>query len=76
LGKGDLFQWYMTCMNESFVRRSVTVAVLDAQRQPVMGWHLQEAYPVKWEGPQLQSEANHIAIQTLVLACGQIEFAQ
>ena len=75
LGKGDLLNWYMECMNESFVRRPITIEALDDQYQAIMGWHLEEAFPIKWEGPQLQSDSNHIAIQTLVFACSNVAFA-
>jgi phage tail-like protein len=37
-----------------------------------MVWDIEDAYPVKWVGPELQSGSNSVAIQTLELACGAI----
>jgi phage tail-like protein len=50
----------------------VTIILLDSLSNPVITWHMESAYPVKWEGPQLRSDSNAIAIQTLDLACGEI----
>jgi phage tail-like protein len=68
----DLMAWYIATMNERFRRRRVTITLLNRFHLPVMVWHIENAYPQKWTGPQLQSDANTIAIQTLELACGEV----
>lgn len=72
VGTDDLMTWYMNTMTEEFSRKTVTLALLDSKREMVMTWHIEDAYPVKWTGPQLKSSDNSIAIQTLELACGEI----
>jgi phage tail-like protein len=67
-----LMSWYISSMNEEIDRRRVTVILLNAFYAPIMVWHIENAYPVKWTGPQLQSDSNTVAIQTLELACGDV----
>jgi len=50
----------------------VTIKLKDSLGNTVLAWHMLGAYPVRWAGPQLRSDSNAIAIQTLDLACGQI----
>lgn len=68
----DLMSWYIMTMDERFRRRRVTITLLNRYHAPVMVWHIENAYPLKWTGPQLQSDTNTIAIQTLELACGEV----
>lgn len=79
LGNGvgfSLFmEWYMKTMEEKIERRSVTITLLNALRAPVIVWHISEAFPVKWQGPQLKSGDNSVAVQSLELACGDITVA-
>ncbi len=72
VGKSELLGWYLAQMDESFQRKNITVTLLDSLRAPVMSWHLSEAYPVKWSGPALKSDAAAVAIETLEFACGEI----
>lgn len=67
-----LMNWYIECMNEEIERRRVTVILLNNFFAPVMAWHIENCYPIKWTGPQLQSDSNTVAVQTLELACGAI----
>jgi phage tail-like protein len=68
----DLMAWYIATMNEKFRRRRVTITLLNRYHAPIMVWHIENAYPRKWTGPQLQTDDNTIAIQTLELACGEV----
>jgi phage tail-like protein len=68
----QLLPWYIKSMNEQFSRRRVTITLFSALIIPVMVWDIEDAYPVKWVGPDLQRGSNSVAIQTLELACGAI----
>ena len=72
VGASDLVNWYIDTMSEQFTRRPLTISLLDSQKNTVLSWHVADAYPVKWAGPQLKSSENSVAIQTLELACGEI----
>lgn len=68
----DVMVWYLRTMNEDFSRKRVTITLLSPLLAPIMVWHIEDAYPVKWTGPQLRTGDNTVAIQTLELAGGEI----
>jgi phage tail-like protein len=72
VGKSQLLQWYLDAVGTVVSRKPVTVTLLDLTHQPLMVWNIQDAYPIKWTGPQLKSDGNTIAIQTLELVCGEV----
>ena len=72
VGSIPLLTWYFSCMSEQFSRRSITINLLNPLFMPVIIWHIENAYPTKWTGPQLKSSENSVAIQTLEFACGEI----
>jgi phage tail-like protein len=72
VGSSDLYNWCDQTMKEQFVRKQVTVALKNSLQQNVMIWHLANAYPIKWTGPQLKTSDNSVAIQSLELACGEV----
>lgn len=75
IGTGDLLQWYKQVMNQEYVRRPVTISLLDTAHERVMDWNIKDAYPIKWSGPQLKSDGNTVAVETLELACGEVTIA-
>jgi phage tail-like protein len=72
--KDTLWEWYKDVMDETFVRKNITVQLLGVTGTVITGWYIQDAYPVKWTGPQLQTDSTAIAIQTLEFACGEVSF--
>ena len=66
----EIMIWYIQTLDEKYDRRRVSVALMNSVFMPMMVWDLEEAYPVKWSGPQLKSDDNTVAIQTLELAFG------
>ncbi len=67
-----LYEWFNATLNGEGFRRDVTVSLLNEQREPVMLWKIQAAWPVKLEGPGLKSTGTDIAIETLEFACDSI----
>ena len=72
VGKSELMDWYLDIMGGNFTRKPVTITLLNSEKQPVMVWSINDAFPSKWTGPQLQSDSKTLAIQTLELACGEV----
>ncbi len=72
VGRTALLDWYLESIGGAPSRKTITIPLLNVERQPVMSWHITGAFPARWEGPQLQSDANTVAIQTLELACGEV----
>lgn len=72
VGQSAILDWYLAAMEGTPERKTVTIALLNAEKETVLTWHVNDAFPTKWEGPSLKSDARTVAIQTLELACGQI----
>ena len=49
-------------------RQTITITQLDLAGEPVRQWSVEQAYPVKWTGPDFKSESSQVAIETLELA--------
>lgn len=69
VGKSAVFDWFLTIVDADTppkeMRRKVSVNLKDVMGKDVCTWTLANAFPIKWAGPQLQSGASTIAIQTL-----------
>ena len=53
--------------------RNVTIQLLDEKHQPVYKWKLTNAWCCKLSGPSLNAKGNEVAIETMELACDQID---
>lgn len=50
-------------------RKTVRIYLLDDDVQTVVGeWTLKDAWPAKWEGPELDGSSDNLAIETLEIA--------
>ena len=68
----ELLRWYMKVLegksDVKFDRKKVSIIHHDCLGKPVMRWDFENAFPIKWSGPALDSSASRIAIETLELA--------
>lgn len=71
----DMMIWYFRTMRGHYSRRDVTITMLDSWCIPLMVWQIEDAFPVRWSVPQLQTNSNTVAMQKLELACGEITVA-
>jgi phage tail-like protein len=67
-----LISLYKAAMSEQFRRVNVTITLLNPMLIPVMILNIRDAYAATWTGPQLRSDGNTVAIQSLELVCGEI----
>ena len=63
----DLYDWHMQIATGQMVRKNGSIIVLDRAGKEVARWNFVQAWPSKWNGPDLNAEGNDIAIETLVL---------
>jgi phage tail-like protein len=61
----SLWDWIKSVVNGNVQRTTVSITLLDDQRQPAVRWVVREAWPSKWEGPNLNAQGNTVAIETL-----------
>jgi phage tail-like protein len=63
-----LWSWYRDVMSGTVQRRPVDVVLMSSSGDEKRRWKLQNAYPVKWTGPDLKATASEVAVETLELA--------
>ncbi|MGB3180937.1 MAG: phage tail protein [Cyclobacteriaceae bacterium] len=70
LFRGDnlFWDWFMDVQTNPDRRETVTITLMDEEANPVVVWTVLNAFPVKVTGPDLKSDANEIAIETIELA--------
>lgn len=68
-----LFEWYASITAGSVQRRTVTISLLNEDRDLVMTWKIRNAWPVKIEGPGLKASGNEIAIESMEIVHEGVE---
>lgn len=65
-----LLKWYIDVLNGAIkdAMRKVTVTIYGVDHKMVERWIFDNAYPVKWSGPQLKSSEAALAIEELEIA--------
>jgi len=58
-------KWCMKTNIGNWQRQNVTVVMYDVAGQPVVRWHFNNAYPVKWTGPQFTADSTAMAIESV-----------
>ena len=59
-----LLKWLWKTQRET-QRINVTVSLMGADGKPVRSWVFNEAFPIKWTGPNLNASSNQIATESL-----------
>jgi phage tail-like protein len=67
-GSLDLWDWFSKFLTGVGVTKSVTVSLLDGQRNAVVTWTFANAWPLRYESPPLDGKTSAMAIETLELA--------
>ena len=69
----ELQQWFRNIIDGQADRRSVSVILLDDERNEGVRWNISGAWIRKIEGPNLNARGNEVAIETIVLTCEGID---
>jgi phage tail-like protein len=67
-GDNEFFAWLNTIKLNTVERRDITISLLNENHEPVMSWKVNNAFPVKVEGPGLKATGNEVAIESIELA--------
>lgn len=70
---GDLYQWRRRIEEGEEDRRSGSVILLDGQMREKARWNFFEAWPCRYEAPELDATDNAVSIETLELCVERIE---
>jgi phage tail-like protein len=70
----DLWDWYQKVMQGSIERKNVSIVILDNACEEKRRWNFENAYPVRWSGPDLRAGTAEVAVETIELVhCGLIK---
>jgi phage tail-like protein len=64
----NFFKWYDAIKMNTIKRETVTIQLLDEKGSPTMTWTLINAWPTKISSPDMKSDANEVAVETMELA--------
>lgn len=67
-GDNEFFQWLNTVSLSNVERRDVSIALLNENHEPVYLWRVKNAFPVKVVAPDLKSDANEVAVESIEIA--------
>ncbi len=65
----ELQAWVEATVSGVTNRKNGAIVLLDDERKPVVRWKFFNAFPRKWEGPDLDAKGTDVAIETLTLSC-------
>ena len=63
----DFWKWIVNALNGKVQRVSGAIVLLDENRNEVMRWKFDRAWPTKFTGPTMNAGNNEIAMETLVI---------
>ena len=65
----DLYSWYYDNTHGEFQRKNVSIMIYPPEGgEPIYQWDLMAAFPVKWIGPDMKTDAGASAVETLEFA--------
>ena len=64
----ELWDWYWDVTQGTIQRKNLSVVLLDSSGAERVRWNFEQAYPVKWAGPDLRATANELAVESLEFA--------
>ena len=62
------FKWVFDAANRDVKRMGGKITLCRIDDSPVIDWATERAYPVKWEGPELDASKNEVAIESIEIA--------
>jgi phage tail-like protein len=62
------WDWFTDVQANKDRRETVTITLLDEEGSPVFVWTVNNAFPVKVSAPDLKSDANEVAVESIELA--------
>jgi phage tail-like protein len=72
-GDDSFWEWFYDVQTNPERRDDVVIQLMDEEESPIVTWKAVNAFPVKISAPDLKSDANEIAIETIELAHEGIE---
>jgi phage tail-like protein len=65
--RDDLWKWYEDVTRGKIRLQNGTIILKDSKQSKVIAWNFKKAYPVAWEGPQLNATGTQVAFERMDL---------
>jgi phage tail-like protein len=66
LVKSEVFDWIKECLeSDEITPKNIDVKLLNEQHEPLVTWHVANAYPTKWAISDLNATGNTVVVETL-----------
>ncbi|MBD2319437.1 phage tail protein [Phormidium tenue] len=65
--RDDLWKWYEDVTRGKIRLQNGTIILKDSKQSKVIAWNFKKAYPVAWEGPQLNATGTQVAFERMEL---------
>jgi phage tail-like protein len=63
-----LYNWHQDVINGIINTEQIAIILTDRQKNELKRWTFQNAFPVKWTGPDLKADTSSFAIESVELA--------
>lgn len=68
LVSSEIVGWVRGCIEEFDIQpKNLDVMLLDEEHQPLLTWHVVNAYPTKWAASDLNASSNAVVVETMQL---------
>ena len=64
----SLWNWHQKIISGTVESKSLSIVLMDSSGGEKWRWNVQNAFPVKWTGPEFKADGAAVAIETLELA--------
>ena len=64
----EYYEWFDKVKLNKHERRDITISLLNEEHAPIVVWKIKQAFPTKIQAPDLKSDANETAIESIELA--------
>jgi phage tail-like protein len=71
----ELYDWHLSAVNGQVLRKNGSVVIMDDLGQERMRWNFFNAWPSRYNVPDLSAKGNDVAIATLTVTCERIQRA-
>lgn len=68
LVKDDLWRWHQEVVKGQVTRHNGSLILRDAAGKERWRWNFEQAYPVRWSGPDLRAQSAEVAVEVIELA--------
>ncbi|QYO62530.1 phage tail protein [Leptolyngbya sp. 7M] len=69
----ELYDWHLAAVNGQIQRKNGSIILLDDLGQEKVRWNFFNAWPSKYDAPDLSAKGNDVSIDSLTVSCERIE---